>query len=272
MSSNILSQLHSCTPSTMQPCNFDAEKCNSSSNSNATPSLQTLAAEVLERNRLRNSNATSQKEACNFHATDTETQDELHSCTVLGAQPCNFSPKAAPSLNLNVTFAPRKLHGYATNEIEELKAFLGEDFGLHPDNPKALKIAAELLHDKKLIDDGIAPPRFTASTYCKSCDRVVPVPPSLVCGGEVQACMWCLNRVKGLPIPPITTKGEVLPINSIAKVTCSECRHFKLDTIGGGSGLGECLVIQNPIIHPLPYPYALRECTKFEVKTTNKNS
>jgi hypothetical protein len=51
-----------------------------------------------------------------------------------------------------------------------------------------------------------------------------------------------------------------------AKIVCADCKHFKPDTIGNGSGLGECASMPSKLIFPPPYPHAKRECNKFEVK------
>jgi hypothetical protein len=154
-------QLPGCFTYVEQPSNSFAEKGNCKSNSQATVSLKSLAAKVLQRNQQSNSDATNDKSQCNL--------DELN----------------------NIFYA-----------TDELKDFLGDEWDEYKDNEIALKAWTTLLYERKLIEQGIAPPSFTATTYCKQCGQI-PCPPELVNGGRVLSCMWCFNREMGLPIPKI---------------------------------------------------------------------
>jgi hypothetical protein len=93
-------------------------------------------------------------------------------------------------------------------DMKKLKAFLGEDWDDYKDDPESLALWAYLLFKNHLIDRGIAPANFTATTWCNLCGYVY-VPPELTNGGNVLGCPWCWNRVKGLTIPkPITCSGN----------------------------------------------------------------
>lgn len=134
----------------------------------------------------------------------------------LSAKPIHANNSKAPNVNANNVDILENVTilGVATKELQD---FLGEDFGLYENNPEALKAAAELLQDKRLMDKGKAPQTFTASTYCKACRRSVPIPSSLICASHVLECLWCLNRAKGLPMPPLPNVDlkPVIPKNEV---------------------------------------------------------
>ncbi|EKE00838.1 MAG: hypothetical protein ACD_21C00266G0001 [uncultured bacterium] len=132
---------------------------------------------LLQRNRHCNSDATTDKNQCNFVAQKNDKK--LHS--------------SASILN----------HGISTQELRE---FLGEDWSDYKDDSESLALWADLLFKNRLIEQGIAPDNFTAITWCNSCGYIY-VPPELTNGGNVLGCPWCWNRVKGLPIP------EPKPVN-----------------------------------------------------------
>jgi hypothetical protein len=92
----------------------------------------------------------------------------------------------------------RKILGHI--DMKTLKTFLGEDWNDYKDDPESLVLWAYLLFKTRLIDQGIAPDSFTATTWCNLCGYVY-VPPELTNGGNVLGCPWCWNRVKNLPIP-----------------------------------------------------------------------
>lgn len=85
-------------------------------------------------------------------------------------------------------------------DLNFLRTFLGEDWDLYKDNPKALKDIIYILEEHRLMENGQIPEKFTAITHCVCCGDVF-VPPELVNGGNVLSCMWCSNRLNGLPIP-----------------------------------------------------------------------
>lgn len=164
-SGNNSKKLHGCIDYTMQPRNFDSQKCNLPNNSTTTISLKALAKQYLERNWYCNSNATKEKNGCNF--TDQNLDN-------------SFNPKYGISL-------------------QALKEFLNDDWDDYKDNPSSLELWADLLFKNHLIKQGMAPDSFTAITHCNSCGDVY-VPPALVSNGNVLGCPWCWNRIEGLPI------------------------------------------------------------------------
>jgi len=162
-------KLHGCISYIMQPCNFDGQERNPSSHQAATISLKALANQYLKKNWQCNSNATKEKNGCNFNAQSLDD---------------SFSSKYGISL-------------------QTLKEFLGDDWDDYRDNQTLLELWADLLFKNHLIKQGMPPDNFTAITHCNSCGDVY-VPPTLVNNGSVLGCPWCWNRKDGLPIPGIS--------------------------------------------------------------------
>lgn len=77
---------------------------------------------------------------------------------------------------------------------DELQAGAKEDWDDLKNNQSALIAFAEILHDKKMMRAGKVPPRFTAVTFCVSCNKSVPVSPSLAKYDKVLGCPWCAIR------------------------------------------------------------------------------
>ena len=161
-------KLHGCINYVMQPRNFDPQKCNNSYNQTATTSLKDLAHQYLDRNWQCNSNATKDKNGCNFAAQNLAN---------------SFNSKYGISL-------------------QTLKEFLGDDWDDYKSNPSSLELWANLLFKNRLISQGVVPDNFTAITHCNSCGDVY-VPPTLVSEDSVLGCPWCWNRMEELPIPSI---------------------------------------------------------------------
>lgn len=164
-------KLRSCVAYTMQLRNSDTKECNTSCNLNATVGLKAAANLLLQRNWQRNSDATKNKNQRNF--TTEKTDKKLQS---------------------NSAVLQTKI------STQELKEFLSEDWNDYKESPAALRFWADLLFKNRLIDLGIAPNNFTATTWCNLCGYVY-APLELTNGGNVLGCPWCWNRVKGLPIP-----------------------------------------------------------------------
>ena len=59
-------------------------------------------------------------------------------------------------------------------------------------------VAAEMVAIVEMRERGVAPDHYTSETECKHCG---PVPIFEGCPTQVINCPWCLNRIKGLPIP-----------------------------------------------------------------------
>ena len=56
----------------------------------------------------------------------------------------------------------------------------------------------EMIQITQMRYEGKTPDHYTSTTECKHCGSV-PIWDG--CPPEVQGCPWCMNRVKGLPIP-----------------------------------------------------------------------
>ena len=78
------------------------------------------------------------------------------------------------------------------------------EFGADPDwaklkdDPRGLHYLADVLHVRRLRERGEVPPTFTAIRECAACG---PVFLESWTPERIEGCPWCLNRVKGLPIP-----------------------------------------------------------------------
>lgn len=79
--------------------------------------------------------------------------------------------------------------------LEDLKAVAGVDWDDIKNDSSKLNALALILYEQKEMRAGIIPSRFTAETFCLSCNKNVPVPPALTNGGKVLGCMWCSLRV-----------------------------------------------------------------------------
>lgn len=87
----------------------------------------------------------------------------------------------------------KKLSYYGLNE-KELEEHAEEDWEDLKNNQPALIAYAEILHEQKIMRAGEVPPRFTAITFCVSCNKSVPVSPSLAKYDKVLGCPWCAIR------------------------------------------------------------------------------
>jgi hypothetical protein len=84
--------------------------------------------------------------------------------------------------------------------FDPLTQFFLADWDDVKNNPVVITLCIETLQNRRLMTQGIAPPNFTAITHCYCCGDVY-VPLTLVNNGNVIWCMWCFNRLYGLPIP-----------------------------------------------------------------------
>ena len=60
--------------------------------------------------------------------------------------------------------------------------------------------AKEMIEINEMRERGIVPSHYTATTECKHCG---PVPTWPGCAPKVGSCVWCFNRIRGLPMPNI---------------------------------------------------------------------
>ncbi len=84
----------------------------------------------------------------------------------------------------------------------ELQERAGSDWDEVSADPAKLKSFAELVMITDMRHRGIVPDHYTATTNCKHCG---PVPIFEGCWPESDACPWCFNRLRGLPMPKTTT-------------------------------------------------------------------
>ncbi len=101
----------------------------------------------------------------------------------------------------------------------------------------------------RLREKGMHPPSYTTTALCRGCGLVWIFQGA---PARVDACPWCSNRTKGLPIPR-------------PSVSCATCQHFRPDPIGHG-GIGSCARGGPPQGQMPAYPYAKRQCSDFESK------
>ena len=60
--------------------------------------------------------------------------------------------------------------------------------------------AKEMIEITEMRERGIVPGHYTATTECRHCG---PVPTWPGCAPKVGSCVWCFNRIKGLPMPGV---------------------------------------------------------------------
>ena len=83
-------------------------------------------------------------------------------------------------------------------QLEEIKEKAGPDWQEIANDPTLLKTFTELLMIGEMRENGIAPDHYTAVTECMRCG---PVPIFEGLPDKVEGCPWCMNRIRGLPIP-----------------------------------------------------------------------
>jgi hypothetical protein len=91
------------------------------------------------------------------------------------------------------------------------------------------------------------PGSYTTTTHCRGCGTV---PIFAGAPAQVDACPWCHNRTRGLPIPR-------------PSVSCADCAHFAADPVGHG-GIGSCARGGPPQGQMAAFPHAKRKCPDFE--------
>ena len=97
----------------------------------------------------------------------------------------------------------KALEKYAHHESEvsdqELREVLEDDLDEASNDPALLEAAMRRVTEAKQMERGVVPDAFTQTTDCKYCGPVYvpegwPQP-------TANNCHWCMNRLKGLPIP-----------------------------------------------------------------------
>ncbi len=114
-----------------------------------------------------------------------------------------LSPKKA--LTPNLASRIKKEKPILIRSLEEIKRKAGPDWDEIANDPAQIKAFAELLMIGEMREKGIVPDHYTSETECKHCG---PVPIWQGCPSEVNGCPWCLNRLKGLPVPNTRTREK----------------------------------------------------------------
>ncbi len=116
--------------------------------------------------------------------------------------------------------------------------------------PNSAEEAAAIAYCERVAKEreaGRVPPSYTATTHCRGCGTV---PVFAGAPTQVDACPWCHNRTRGLPIPR-------------PSVSCADCAHFAADPVGHG-GIGSCARGGPPQGQMAAFPHAKRKCPDFE--------
>ncbi len=82
--------------------------------------------------------------------------------------------------------------------LVQLQRLAGKDWPAFEAYPARLKSFAEMVMISEIRQQGVVPDHYISETECKHCG---PVPIFEGCPPQVMNCPWCLNRIKGLPIP-----------------------------------------------------------------------
>ncbi len=82
--------------------------------------------------------------------------------------------------------------------LRELQERAGSNWEEISADPAKLKSFAELVMIEDMYHRGIVPDHYTATTNCKHCG---PVPIFEGYWPESDGCPWCLNRLRGRPMP-----------------------------------------------------------------------
>ena len=85
--------------------------------------------------------------------------------------------------------------------LKELQERAEQDWEEISADSAKLKSFAELVMITDMRHRGIVPDHYTATTNCKHCG---PVPIFEGCWPESDACPWCFNRLRGLPMSNTT--------------------------------------------------------------------
>lgn len=80
--------------------------------------------------------------------------------------------------------------------MEDIKALVTEDWDEIKNDQSKLNTWAQILYEQREMRAGRVPPRFTAETFCLSCNKHMPISPALANGGKVLGCPWCAVRAQ----------------------------------------------------------------------------
>lgn len=181
-------------------------------------SLKALALLVLERNRARNSDATTPVPLCNSGGTAAH-------------------PKVAPSaehagaLLDALEDVTTGWHTTARAAFESLTPEDREAWGRGEITAEQLGGFVAALETTDLRRKGARPPHYARPAECALCG---PVWLWEGAPADVQACPWCANWAAGLDMP------------RPAPVACRDCAHYAPDEVNPPGGLGHCGTMGEP--------------------------
>ena len=90
-------------------------------------------------------------------------------------------------------------HGLTAADLREAA---GHDWPEVERDPALLETLAHAVSIRRMRERGEVPPSYTATTVCAGCGPV-PIFPGV--SGRVDGCLWCFNRIRGLPVPRVAT-------------------------------------------------------------------
>ena len=172
-------------------------------------SLKALALLALERNRARNSGATTPAPTRNSGATPDP--QEIAAAEYVGAL-----LEALEYLTTDSQISAR-------SAFEALTPDDRDGWGRGEVTQDHLQAFVSTLETAAMRRNGDRPPHYSRAAECARCGPVW-----LWETVSVQTCPWCINRLADLPIPRPAT------------VACRQSRHYTQDTINPTGGLGHC--------------------------------
>ena len=110
-------------------------------------------------------------------------------------------------------------------KYSELKLLAADDWPECESKPNTLEAFAKSVATRKLREQGIKPDNYTQASHCHQCGPIwlwegAPT--------EVQACVWCFNRIKDIDLPRPTL------------ISCIDCKYFTTNNHTPNAGIGEC--------------------------------
>ncbi len=108
--------------------------------------------------------------------------------------------------------ARRRCDGYRVVSLRGVRHKAREPQAAGPDwaeienDPATLEALANSITIRRMRERGEVPSNYTSTTICAHCGPV-PIYPGMA--ERVLGCPWCFTRVKGLPVPKVSTKTQV---------------------------------------------------------------
>ena len=126
----------------------------------------------------------------------TEITDQGITARVEGDEVALSAPKGTLTPEVLAKLKSKKPE--LLSSLKELQERAEQDWEEISKSPEQLKALAELIMIEDMRHRGIVPDHYTATTNCKHCG---PVPIFEGCDPQLDACPWCFNRLKELPMP-----------------------------------------------------------------------